>query len=180
MVHFVHDHAEAVIPVQPENTTIHNIQLQEITRPNTSFIILRWDPQSEEIMRGIEFDSGAITRERPLDIRAHTSKHGELVFSLKQTNNGEVARSQLNALFRIDEVENRAWDLNQRLLSRRREAYRVRVVDVMRVREEVLDQVRHVDGRIKRASGGGTRRHWWCGWCWKRVRVWVQIWIITH
>jgi hypothetical protein len=72
--------------------------------------------------------------------------------SLPETNDGEVAAGQLDAVVLVDEVENCSRDRNQDLLNgqqRGRGVTRVRVLEIVVVREEVLDEVPHVDGGIE-------------------------------
>ena len=61
-------------------------------------------------MRVVEFHGGGVLRERPLDLVGDARVHGDGVVALPETDHGEVAACELDAVVLVDEVEDRAGD----------------------------------------------------------------------
>lgn len=110
-------------------------------------------------MRIIDFNNGLILHQRPLHLIGDSSENSNDVLTLTKPNDGEIADAELNTVLLIDQMADCAGDSDQGLLygfglklSRSRRAFhiRVRVRVAVVIGEEILDEVRHVDGRVHR------------------------------
>lgn len=101
-------------------------------------------------MRVIEFDGGFVSGQWPLDLVGDTSVDGEGVVALAETDDGEVAGSELDAVFFVDEVKDGAGDLDENFFDGFRWG-RGRSVSVGGeiVGEEILNEVVEVDCRVE-------------------------------
>jgi len=94
-------------------------------------------------VRIIDFNSGFVFCKRPLDFIGDSSINGDGIFTLTETDDGEVTGSKFNAVLLIDEVENRTRDFDKNLFSSFRRCRRRSGVDTGGggVREEIFNEV---------------------------------------
>lgn len=102
----------------------------------------------------VDFDGGLVLGEWPLDLVGDAGVDGDGVVALVETCDGEVAGSELDAVFSVDEVEDGAGDLEENLFGgfrwgggRTTGSVGGGGGDV--VGEEVLDEVVEVNGRVE-------------------------------
>lgn len=87
-------------------------------------------------MRVVELDGGFVLGERPLDLVGNASVDGDDVLALAETNDGEVAARELDAVFTVNEVEDGAGDLDEDIFGGGRRSGGAAVVG-----EEIFDEV---------------------------------------
>lgn len=95
-------------------------------------------------MRIIDFNSGFVFSKRPLDFIGDSSIDGDGIFTLAETDDGEVTGSKFNAVLLIDEVENGSGDFDKNLFGSFRRCRRRSGVDAGGgggVREEIFNEV---------------------------------------
>ncbi|MCI50997.1 hypothetical protein A2U01_0072241, partial [Trifolium medium] len=68
--------------------------------------------KTEEVMRVVDLDSSLVLGKWPLDLVGDTSVNGKSIVSLPETNNGEIADRELEAVLLINKVENGAGNLD--------------------------------------------------------------------
>ena len=71
--------------------------------------------EGEEVMRVVQLDGSFVFHQRPLDLISDTGEDGDDVIALSETDDGEIAASELDAVVLVDEVENGAGDLDEDL-----------------------------------------------------------------
>ena len=71
--------------------------------------------EGEEVMRVVQLDGSFVFHQRPLDLIGDTGENGDDVIALAETDDGEIAASELDAVVLVDEVENGAGDLDEDL-----------------------------------------------------------------
>lgn len=71
--------------------------------------------EGEEVMRVVQLDGSFVFHQRPLDLIGDTGEDGDDVIALAETDDGEIAASELDAVVLVDEVENGAGDLDEDL-----------------------------------------------------------------
>nr|POF26628.1 hypothetical protein CFP56_69911 [Quercus suber] len=72
-------------------------------------------PQHHDPTRVVKLDGSFVFHQRPLDLINDTGEDGNDVIALGETDDCEIATSELNVVVLVDEVENGARDLDKDL-----------------------------------------------------------------